>query len=179
MNEKYKIIIYNWNKRRVMNSSWNTSIPMCLNPIKDTEAHEIVHKYVLYSITPQCKVSDHTLNMNRITTINKNNTFWDKHVSVWMWCKLDVEVRKSHVESGVVIKANTLVTHWLLTISLANSMDAMGLSDRVYIYMYISCGLYTVALKWNATDKIWDFSTTDVAIWMKQSVVQSTLWGGS
>ena len=28
-----------------------------------------------------------------------------------------------------------------------------------------------MAAKWNATDKIWDFSTTDVAIWMKQSVV--------
>ena len=24
----------------------------------------------------------------------------------------------------------------------------------------------TVAPKWNTTDKIWDFSTTDVAIWM-------------
>ena len=40
----------------------------------------------------------------------------------------------------------------------------------------------TVALKWNATDKIWDFSTTDVAIWMKQSVIPKYslgwfLWG--
>ena len=26
--------------------------------------------------------------------------------------------------------------------------------------------LPTVVLKWNATDKIWDFSTTGVAIWM-------------
>ena len=43
------------------------------------------------------------------------------------------------------------------------------------LWLYYS----TVVLKWNATDKIWDFSTTDVAIWMKQSVVQSTLWGGS
>ena len=41
----------------------------------------------------------------------------------------------------------------------------------------------TVALKWNATDKFWDFSTTDVVIWMNQSVVPKyslgwVLWGG-
>ena len=41
----------------------------------------------------------------------------------------------------------------------------------------------TVALKWNTTDKIWDFSTTDVAIWMNQSVGPKYslgwfLWGG-
>ena len=41
----------------------------------------------------------------------------------------------------------------------------------------------TVVLKWNAGDKIWDFSTTDVAIWMNQSVVPKyylgwVLWGG-
>ena len=44
-------------------------------------------------------------------------------------------------------------------------------------------GQDTVAAKWNATDKIWDFSTTDVEIWMKQSVVPKyslgwCLWGG-
>ena len=36
----------------------------------------------------------------------------------------------------------------------------------------------TVAAKWNATDKIWDFSTSDVAIWMKQSVVPKYSLGG-
>ena len=40
----------------------------------------------------------------------------------------------------------------------------------------------TVAAKWNATDKIWDFSTTDVTIPMKQSIVPKYslgwfLWG--
>ena len=43
--------------------------------------------------------------------------------------------------------------------------------------------MYTVGLKWNATDKIWDFSTTDVVIGMNQSVVPRYslgwfLWGG-
>ena len=41
----------------------------------------------------------------------------------------------------------------------------------------------TVVLKWNATDKIWDFSTTDFVIWMNQSIVPKYslgwfLWGG-
>ena len=50
----------------------------------------------------------------------------------------------------------------------------------MFIVVGVTC---TVALKWNATDKIWDFSTTDVAIWMNQSVGPKYtlgwfLWGG-
>ena len=52
---------------------------------------------------------------------------------------------------------------------------------RPWRFASISC--FAVALKWNATDKIWDFSTTDVVIWMNQSVVPRyslgwVLWGG-
>ena len=52
-----------------------------------------------------------------------------------------------------------------------------------FVLPHRSCWKFYSGLKWNATDKIWDFSTTEVVLSMNQSVTPKYslgwfLWGG-
>ena len=95
-------------------------------------------------------------------------------------------------ELGIVNGAQGFVRIFLTAVCLTGYMHATStlieiLKSKVQLSnpppKYFPLEPLTVAPKRNATDKIWDFSTTDVVIWMNQSVVPEYslewfLWGG-